>query len=235
MIDQARGIALIAMAIFHFNFDLELLGLKPPGYINQPHWVYFARSIASSFLFLVGIALVLAHHDRIRWQKFGLRALKLGLAALAITVATYFATPNIFIFFGILHNILVSSLLGLAFLRAPWPVTLVSAICFLFTRSYLQTPLLDAPIWWWSGLSKIIPTSSDYVPLFPWFGCVLLGIATAQLATKSNLSQRLALVQPDGPLAGSLQFLGRHSLLFYLLHQPVLIGILLLYLQFLKA
>ena len=109
LLDFARGVALIAMTIFHFGFDLELFGLKEPGYISQPHWKYFARSIASSFLFLAGFSLYLAHMSGIRWPNWRWRMAKILAAALVITVATYFATPGQYIFFGILHAIAFAS------------------------------------------------------------------------------------------------------------------------------
>lgn len=230
-LDAARGTALVAMALFHFNFDLELLGIKPSGYINQTHWVVFARMIAGSFLILVGIGLYLAHASTIRWSSFWKRFAKIVAAALIITVATRFATPDTFIFFGILHNIALASLLGLIFLRAPWFLTGIVALFFLLSRAHLQTPLLDSPFWWWTGLSKQIPVSSDYVPLFPWFGCTLLGIAIAKIAQGTGLLDRAAGLTFDGKLARLLRFFGRHSLVVYLVHQPILIGLLFAYLK----
>lgn len=236
LIDMARGIALIAMAVFHFNFDLELSGLEKPGYISQPHWINFARVIAASFLVLVGFSLALSHKSGIRWRGFWIRFAKVTIAALIITIATYFTTPDMFIFFGILHEIALASLLGLLFLRLPWGIVGITALFVLFARDHLRTELLDAPIWWWSGLSQVIPRSSDYVPIFPWFGWVLAGICAAKLSEKQNWLSRLAKIQvveplPAARIANFLQLLGRNSLLFYLAHQPIMIALIYLYLQ----
>lgn len=236
LIDMARGIALIAMAVFHFNFDLELAGLEKPGYIAQPHWVNFARVIAASFLMLVGFSLALSHKNGVHWHKFWVRFAKVALAALIITIATYFATPDVFIFFGILHQIALASLLGLLFLRLPWGVVAIIALFVLFMRDTLRTEFLDASIWWWSGLSQVIPRSSDYVPVFPWFSWVLAGIAAAKLSEKRGWLSRLAAIRFEEPLpvariASFLQLLGRNSLLFYLAHQPIMIALIYIYLQ----
>lgn len=225
ILDIARGVALIAMTVFHFNFDLELLGFKPAGYINQSHWVIFARGIAASFLILVGIGLVLAHQRGVVWRKFGIRFAKIAGAACIITVATWFATPDVFIFFGILHAIAAYSLIGLLFLRVNWAICFALAAVWIPARPHLQTPLLDDPIWWWSGLSQIVPNSSDYVPFFPWFGPILIGIGLGKLAAQNDWFDQVA-ISRVGPLSGSLAFLGRHSLIYYLLHQPVMIGAL---------
>lgn len=236
LLDMARGIALIAMAVFHFNFDLELSGLAKPGHIAQPHWVNFARVIAASFLMLVGFSLALSHINGIYWRGFRIRLAKVTIAALVITIATYFATPDMFIFFGILHEIALASLLGLLFLRLPWGAIAIIALFVLFMRDHLRTELLDAPIWWWSGLSQFIPRSSDYVPIFPWFGWVLMGISAAKLSAKRNWLSRLAKIQFDEPLSiarisNFLQLLGRNSLLFYIAHQPIMLALIYVYLQ----
>ena len=74
-IDAARGVALIAMAIYHFTWDLQFFGYLEPGTATTGGWKLFARCIASSFLFLVGVGLVLAHGHGIRWPGFGRRPL----------------------------------------------------------------------------------------------------------------------------------------------------------------
>lgn len=227
-IDLARGAALVAMAIYHFAWDLEFFGYAPPGMAAQGGWKLFARAIASSFLFLVGVSLLLAHARGIRWRPFLKRLAMVAAAAAAITLATRIAMPDAFIFFGILHHIALASLLGLAFLRLPVAVTVLTAAAVIAAPHFLRAPLFDHPALWWVGLSTEKPHSNDYVPLLPWFGAVLLGIAAARLAKAHGVTGRLAAL--DLPRATApLQFAGRHSLAFYLVHQPVLIGALWLF------
>jgi uncharacterized membrane protein len=226
-IDLGRGIALIAMTIFHFAFDLELLGLQEPGFISQPHWKYFARCIASSFLFLTGVSLYLAHQDGVSWDKWRWRMAKIAGAALVITVATYFATPTQYIFFGILHQIAFASLVGLVFVRLPIAIVLGTAIIVFVIGQFWTTPILNHPMWWWSGLSEVRPNSSDYVPVFPWFSAPLIGIALASFAQRVGWLEKLSQYQFDGRLGSSIKFLGRNSLVYYLLHQPIMIALLL--------
>lgn len=229
-LDLARGFALVAMAVYHFAWDLEFFGYAPPGMTALGGWKLFARCIASSFLFLVGVSLFLAHAHRIRWPSFLRRLAMVAGAAAAISVATYFAVPDAFIFFGILHQIALASLLGLAFLRLPALLTLTAAVAVIVAPTFLRSAFFDHPAWWWVGLSTVHHRSNDYVPLFPWFGAVLAGIATASMAAAVGLFHRIADVK-FGRWSAPFGFFGRHSLAFYLIHQPVLIGALWLFAQ----
>lgn len=223
-IDLARGVALVAMAIYHFTWDLELFGYIEAGTTAVGGWKLFARCIASSFLFLVGVSLYLAHGNRMRWPGFRKRLAMVGGAALLITIATWFAVPDAFIFFGILHEIAAASVIGLLFLRLPAAVTLAAAAAVIALPFYFRADLFNHPALWWVGLSTIVPRSNDYVPIFPWLGAVLAGIGAAKLTTRAGLFERLAALRP-GAWSRPLRFAGRHSLAFYLIHQPVLIAL----------
>ncbi len=236
-IDMARGVALIAMAIFHFGYDLEMFGVAEPGFASQAGMKLFARSIASSFLFLVGVSLVLASTpDGMHPRPFLIRLGKITGAAALITIATYFATPRVFIFFGILHHIAVASVLGLLFLRLHWVINLTAAAATLAlglavrygTAGWDEFNNLGG---WWTGLSTSMPVSSDFVPVFPFFAAVLFGIGMTQLAREQGWLHRLAVVRATSRFGHLLQFIGQHSLVFYLLHQPVIIGILFVVLK----
>jgi uncharacterized membrane protein len=223
IIDALRGAALLAMASYHFTWDLEFFGYAPPGLTAFGGWKLYARCIASTFLFLVGVSLVLAHGRGIRWNGFWKRFAMVAGAAAAITVVTRIAVPDGFIFFGILHEIALASVLGLAFLRLPALLTLAAAALVIAAPLYLRSPAFDHPWLWWAGLSTADPRSNDYVPLFPWFGAVLTGIGVTKLAKASGILDRLAAV-PLGRWLRPLVLAGQHSLAFYLIHQPVLIG-----------
>ena len=118
------------MASYHFTWDLEFFGYTDPGLTAFGWWRLYARCIASTFLFLVGVSLFLAHGRQIRWPGFWKRFAMIAVAALAISLITRIATPDGFIFFGILHEIALASLLGLAFLR------MISAACSLNPSSW---------------------------------------------------------------------------------------------------
>lgn len=226
-LDILRGAALIAMASYHFMWDLADFGYVEPDFPSTGLPRIYARVIASTFLFLAGFSLYLAHRNGIRWRSFGTRMGKIVAAAALVTVATYFAMPQGFIFFGILHEIALASLIGLLFLRVPAIVTLTVAAVFIAVPQYYRFETLDEPWFWWIGLSTHVKISFDYVPVFPWLGAVLIGLATARLSTGWLIARQNSLGISVTNRAGKFfTFLGRHSLVFYLIHQPVLIALL---------
>ena len=233
-IDVARGLALLAMASYHFTWDLEFFGYTDPGMTAVGGWKFYARCIATTFLFLVGVSLVLAHGRAIRWRGFWKRLAMVAGAAAAITAVTRIATPDGFIFFGILHQITLASVLGLLFLRWPALFTALIAGLVVIAPFYLRSPFFDHPALWWVGLSSAPPRSNDYVPVFPWFGAVLAGIAMTKLATASGFLAWLG-DRRVGRSTRPLTFIGRHSLAFYLIHQPVLVACLWLFSQIAPA
>lgn len=229
LLDLLRGVALLAMTIFHFAFDLQLFGFREPGFIDQPHWKYFARGIASSFLFLVGFSLFLAHCQGVNWASWRWRMAKIVAAALVITIATYFATPGQYIFFGILHQIAFASLACLLFIKVPVVFTLLCAVIVFWAGQTVELAVLNHPFWWWSGLSEVRPVSSDYVPVFPWWSASIAGVATAKLFYEFGALQKLAIPTLEQAPSRLLKFIGRHSLVYYLAHQPVMIAGFLLF------
>lgn len=234
LIDSLRGVALIAMASYHFTWDLEFFGYLDPGTATHGFFRFYARSIASTFLFLAGVSLVLAHTPSIRWHAFWKRFAVVAGAALAISIATLIAFPGEWIFFGILHNIAAASLIGIAFLYLPAFAAGLAALVIVagMVVDYSLMPgLLDSPVFnsrllSWIGFAEIPPRSNDYVPLFPWLAALLAGTALTRLALAKGWLTKLASWQTQPNL---LSKAGRHSLIIYLVHQPILIGLVYLF------
>lgn len=220
-LDAFRGLALVAMASYHLIWDFEYFGYLAPGTAGHGLPKLYARGIATTFLFLAGLGLVLAHRNGIRWDRFGLRFAKVAAAAAVVTIATWFAMPEGFIHFGILHQIALASLIGLAFLNLPPLVTLLVAAGVLIVPFVYQSSLFDYPALWWVGLQPKPRLSFDYVPFFPWFAAVLVGVAVGNMGA---FRAWLAGIGQPGRFARPLAFAGRHSLIVYLLHQIPLFG-----------
>lgn len=212
------------MIVFHFTRDLEFFGLIEPGTTLFGGWAVFARLIAGAFVFLSGISLVLAHGAGFRPRAWGKRMAQVVAAAVLVSAATYIAFPGQFIYFGILQLIAVASVLGLAVLRAPgW--FLAGLACAVLAIASAPVYLFDTPWLGWTGLSASVRPSMDHLPLIPWLGVFLGGMAAAKL---------LPVTRWDVPFGHSrwlarLTWPGRHSLAVYLLHQPVLLGVVWLY------
>ena len=231
VVDLARGLALLAMFVFHFAYDLSYFGLIETDVPSQPGWRGFARLIAGSFLTLVGISLVLATRNGLNRPAFLKRLAMVAGAAALVTIATYVAMPRSFIFFGILHHVALGSVLALPFLRLPIVAVAGAAILAFALPVLVAHPLLDQPALAWLGFSRAPIVTADFVPVFPWFGCVLGGIVLARLALPRLAGSRLAAWRPTVLPARLVAWGGRHSLLVYLVHQPVFIGALMLALQ----
>ncbi|RLQ87948.1 heparan-alpha-glucosaminide N-acetyltransferase [Notoacmeibacter ruber] len=224
-IDVARTIALIAMAIYHFSWDLAIFGYAAIDLPQRPGMIVFARMIAGSFIFLAGISLVLAHGEGIRWPSYRKRLLQIIVAAVLVTIATLIAFPETFIFFGILHLIALASLLGLAFLHLNALLTVSVAVFFLALPHFFRSEFFSAGPLLWLGLAETPRVSNDYVPLFPWFGVFLFGMAFGRIGRDRGWFRRFSETTFDRSLPNWLAVPGRHSLIVYLIHQPVLLAL----------
>ncbi|WP_073832996.1 heparan-alpha-glucosaminide N-acetyltransferase [Pseudovibrio exalbescens] len=231
-LDMARGFALWAMAVYHFSWDLTWFQLVDWPVTQGIGWRMFAASIAGSFLFLVGFSSVLAHNSGVRWRRFWVRLVKVAGAALLISVGTHYAFGSGMVRFGILHNIAVSSVLVLPFLRLTAVINLAAALLVLSVGIYGYSQPVNA-VWFWTGLVGSPYNAVDFVPVFPWFAAVLLGAATGQVFQRRQMTKPAIQSEQWARPAASRQVVrrglawcGRHSLLFYLVHQPVLFGAL---------
>lgn len=224
-LDLFRGLAVGLMIIYHFCYDLNHFAYIDIDMQNSFAWRSFRYFIMALFLFSVGVSLSLANQNGIVFSKVWHRLAQLGLASSIVSIGSWTQFQETWIYFGILHFILVSSLLGLIFLNYPKLSLGLSVLLFLGSLGdILHTN------WLFSQLQPVINlpnTTEDLVPFFPWFSVVLLGIGLTKLGLtqvflKHHFWQNTWL--PKTPFS----FFGRHSLLVYLLHQPILFGLFFL-------
>jgi len=227
LLDLTRSAAVLGMIAFHFSYDLVMFGVIPRDYAATPLFYYHARIVAGSFLLLAGVGLWLAHGQTIRWPAFWRRFGKIAAAAAAVSLATRIAMPDYFVYFGILHAIALYSLLGLAALRLPAAVTSLIAAGFIAGSYLWKSDAFNAPLLRFVGLATEPAYTMDFEPVFPWFAATLLGIAVGRIGTRAGLWHWLA--HPATPLIHSLGWPGRHSLIIYLIHQPILLGLIWAY------
>jgi uncharacterized membrane protein len=209
------------MVVYHTAWDLSLLRLVDLEVVGHPLWDLFARAIAGSFLFTAGLSLALAHGRGVRWRAFGRRLAVILAAAAAVTVATRLVFPDAYIFYGILHAIALSSVVALPFTRLPALASAVAALAFALVPLAPAPAVFDAPALAFLGLAGRPPLTNDFVPVFPWTGFVLAGVAAGRAGW--SVPGRAA---PPGRPTALVAALGRRSLLIYLAHQPLIFGAL---------
>lgn len=222
-IDLLRGIAILLMIAYHFSYDLTYFGFANFDFHNDPFWLHARTLILSLFLLVVGISLVLSTRNGLRLRPYLRRLGILIGSALLISLSSYMMFGPRWIFFGVLHFIALASILGLPFVRVP-QLALLVGIGLIVLDHFFSHAFFDQAGLQWIGLMTHKPPTEDYVPLIPWFGVVLMGIGLAWIVLREPprwLERHCAT-----PVARLLRLAGRHSLLIYLLHQPLLMGLL---------
>lgn len=221
-VDVLRGVALCLMIVYHFSFDLNWFGFIRADFDHDPFWLGFRGVIVSAFMLLVGVSLLLARRAGFTPRQFWRRIALIGFSAILVSVASYLTFPQTFITFGILHSIAVSSVLAWPATRFPRAALLAGAIIAV-VGNVVALPLFDTPWLQWLGLMTHKPPTEDYVPLLPWLGVIMIGIGVGHWLSV----RRFAPLLPLSRFAPRwVVWLGRHSLLVYMLHQPVLVGLL---------
>ncbi len=225
VVDLVRGGALALMVVYHFFWDLDTLGFMRLALYDGFFWLAFRSLILVLFLGVVGVSLVLAGDGAIDRKRF-VRRLVIVLACGALISAGSFALfPESPVIFGVLQAIAVASVIGLVLRRWSWPA-LAGAAIVLLVASRFPAAMFDDPWLQWLGLMTYQPVANDYVPLLPWLAAVLAGMALARWMLAAGLAPRAAGWAFEAAPGPWLRLAGRHSLLIYMVHQPVLFGLL---------
>ncbi len=214
-VDLMRFAAIVLMVIFHFIYDLKFFGYVLWDIPDGHGWRQFRQVILTLFFLCVGFSLASVHRHHFKAKHFFKRFGLLVLASGAVTISSLIMAPNNWIFFGVLQFIAVASLLCVPFARQPIiALGLGLAIIAVYNLGWMTS------IWPFQPIRHLLPDyTNDYVGLFPWTGVVLLGIWLAYQPwfIKDPLS-RFGQTKP-------VLFASRHSLIIYLVHQPILFGI----------
>ena len=227
-LDALRAVAIVWMAIFHFCFDLNHFGFTQQNFHTDPFWTVQRACIVSLFLFCAGVGQAIAHEQGQPWPRFWRRWAQVAACALLVSLGSWLVFPRSFISFGVLHFIalgLIVLRVTTVAVRAPWVLALLGLVALLLPQ-LIQHPWFDTRWTNWVGLVTRKPVAEDYVPLLPWLGVMLWGLAVGLWMLRRH-RHRHWLAGAVPVLLAPLAVLGRWSLSFYMLHQPVLFGLLM--------
>ena len=212
-LDSLRATALVMMLVSNFVTDLDYFGLIEV--VKGDKWWWLARATAFLFVSISGISYFLAHKKEYNFMKTFNRTKRLIFWAFAFTIITYIFEPSAYVRFGVLHLLALASIVAFPLARRPTYALTVGI--FL-----LVIPLSSNSLLVWIGLQETGTFAVDYFPLKPWLGVFFIFLAFASK------------IYPEGKPLFNFKWperwlwFGKNTLTIYVIHQPILIGLLIL-------
>jgi uncharacterized membrane protein len=229
-LDAFRGLAMVWMTAFHFSFDLNQFGFIQQDFYHDPLWTWQRTFILSLFLFCAGTGQAMAVAQGQSWPRFWVRWVQVAACALLVTAGSWWMYPQSFIYFGVLQGIAL--MLIIVRLTAHWGAWLwflggvVVAIKYIAVyaistgASAELIHIFNSPALNWMGVITRKPITEDYVPLLPWLGVMWWGAAAGAWWSRPGGHRLLGAIPP---LWQPLVLIGRWSLSYYMVHQPIMI------------
>ena len=212
-LDSLRATALVMMLISNFVTDLNYFGIMDVNKGDQ--WWWLARATAFLFVSISGISYFLAQQKEYDFMKTFERTKRLIFWAFMITIITYIFAPSAYVRFGVLHLLAFASIIAFPVARKP-------LYAFGIGTFLLFIPLSTNSNFVWLGLQETGTFAVDYFPLNPWLGVFFIFLAFGSK------------VYPDGKPLSNFKWperwlwFGKNTLTIYVIHQPILIGLLIL-------
>ena len=232
LLDEMRGFMLLNMLLYHLLYDLVFLFGVPLAWYLSPGAFFWQELICGTFIGVAGACTPFSRNNLRR----GLQLVGWGMV---ITLVTLLAMPGQVVWFGVLHLIGLSTLLFCPVDRLtrslpPWVGVVGGVALYLLTYGVSMGYWGIGPLWRHPLPAALYQTSllaplgfpgpdfysSDYFPLLPYFFLYAAGAFAGRILCRDRPA--LFYRSHSRPLA----FLGRHSLGIYLVHQPVLYGLL---------
>lgn len=244
ILDSIRGVTLISMIGFHAVWDLV--------YLFDVDWAWYETPIA--YIWQQSICWVFIALSGFCWS-LGRRKLRRGLTVLAagflVSLVTEVFMPDQIIRFGVLTLLGCSMLLMIPLDRlfikkekvSASAGLIVSLLAFCITRNVndgslgfesLELAKLPRALYQMGDAGNFLGFteprfySADYFSLIPWFFLFLAGYFGYHWAMQKGVLEKAAALKPLPKLFGWVDFMGKHSLIIYMLHQPVIYGVLYL-------
>jgi uncharacterized membrane protein len=225
LVDALRGFAVAQMIVYHFIYDLNYFGFVRLAMTRDQPWVGWRTAIVTQFLLLVGVSLVLRLAHRPGWRDFAWRWAQIAAAAALVSLGSWLMFGPRFIYIGILHFIAAALLIARA--AAPlgtWNFLLAAGA--LFAWWFCRDPAFNGFPENIVGFVTLKPRTEDYVPLFPWIAAVLAGLGLGSLWQRRRFALTPAWQRLNDRPPRLLVLAGTWALTVYLIHQPIMIGLL---------
>lgn len=232
LIDALRGFALVNMVLFHLMYDIFNIFSAGTGWNSEPLTIIWERFICCSFIILSGVSFNFSHHPF-------KRGIILNACGFLITVVTVLVMPSQAVWFGILNFLGCAMMISYplkAYLENIKPVVgaIVSLLLFAFLYGvpegyvgFFGIELFKLPEFLYGakalafiGFPSADFHSTDYFPIIPWIFLFLSGYFVWRVIKNCNADRFFMRKVPF------FDFIGRHTLIIYLLHQPIIMGIL---------
>jgi len=235
VIDSLRTLALALMITYHLIYDLDQWTNLAVD-VNNPLWFIIGKTAALLFIFLSGLSSGLSKHP----LKNGLRVLFFGMI---ITLVTYVAFPGEYIRFGILHFLGVMMILYPLIRKLPNGVLILCSVLAIAIGLLIKDQAVNTPLLLPLGLMYPGFATMDFYPLFPYSGVTLLGVlcyryvfanrskaktpaSSAEKIKKKRDKSGQKDAQKQRAASPMVTWVSRHSLWIYLIHQPILLGLI---------
>lgn len=234
-IDMMRGVAIILMIFGHILWDLDYFGVMP---MNNAVYSILQKTVPPLFFLLVGVSLIVTQkriessidkNERNQYLGVASRGLKVFGLGMILTIGSLLVMPSTPVFFGVLHCIGISVILSAVFLKHR-RYNLLIALILIFIGTIISQQCIENAtcLHLLIGLhpADIWSHTVDYFPLLPWFGICLLGIVIGDwLYSGEERRFRMPDLSKYAPVR-LVQWFGKNSLYIYLVHQPVIAGVM---------
>ncbi len=241
LIDAIRGLTIISMVLYHSCYDYFIIFNNDYSFIRNSGCYYWQQSICITFNLISGFVWFFGRKHALK------NGLIINLFGLIITIISVIFIPSEAIYFGVLTflgsamiimlpvNALIQKLCpdGISKSQALIGVIINIALFAIFRHlpngycGTFRTRFFDFPSIMYKSKLLIpfgFPTdsfvSSDYFPLLPWLFMYLTGYFLAKLLPQNQKLANICTIKIP-----FLSYIGKKSLLIYLLHQPLCFGI----------
>ena len=221
-LDALRGVCILCVIVVHFLFDLSFFGGLS---LTLPAWYVFIQEYGGAiFVVLSGVCVTLGSKS----VRRGLIVFACGMLITAVTYGMYrlgMSGADVVVKFGVLHLLGVCMLVYPAFKKLPPAALALLGLAIAITGYAIRGVVVPQHWLFPLGLTYEGFTSSDYFPLFPQLGYFLIGAAIGKTAYREKRTFLPGAFQQT-PVARFFCWCGRQSLFIYLLHQPIVYGLL---------